>query len=270
MGAKRPLMGALPQAVPFQCNTCGATVTTVPYEALEREGGLCPRCGSNVRIRSLTHLLSIGLQGRSIPIAQWKKTRQSVYGVSDWPGFAKHLHRVCRYTNTQFDRVVFPKAIFLDVTAPDEAFIGKADVLLCSDVLEHVTPPVQRAFDGLFAMLRPGGTLVFTVPYTLDETVEHFPDLYAWKLVDLKATPVLVNRTRSGKIETFEGLVFHGGRKAVLEMRVFGLKSILEHLAAAGFVGVTVMAEDVPEYGIRLEPWSRPITARRPPIEQPN
>lgn len=263
-------MGATASAAPFQCNTCGASVTTVPYEALEREGGQCPRCGSTVRIRALTHLLSLALQGRSVPTVDWVPTRKTVYGVSDWPGFAAYLHRVCRYTNTQFDRDAFPDATFLDITVPAEGFIGKADALLCSDVLEHVSPPVQRAFDGLFSMLQPGGTLVFTVPYSLEETVEHFPDLYAWKLVELRGTPVLVNRTRSGMIETFEGLVFHGGGKAVLEMRLFGLKSLLVHLAAAGFVDVTVMPDDVLQYGIRLEPWSRAITARRPLTEQPS
>jgi len=263
-------MGGTLRAAPFQCNTCGAAVTTVPYEALEREGGFCPRCGSTVRIRALTHLLSIALQGRSLPTVDWVPTRKTVYGVSDWPGFATYLRRVCRYTNTQFDRDAFPDAPFLDITAPAASFIGTADALVCSDVLEHVSPPVQRAFDGLFSMLQPGGTLVFTVPYSLEETIEHFPDLYAWKLVDLQGAPVLVNRTRSGKLETFEGLVFHGGGKAVLEMRLFGLKSILAHLATAGFVDVTVMPEDVPAYGIRLEPWSRGITARRPPIGTPS
>lgn len=263
-------MGAHPEAVPFQCNTCGAAVTTVPYEALEREGGQCPRCGATVRIRALTHLLSIALQGRSLPTTEWVPARKVVFGVSDWPGFATHLRRVCGYTNTQFDRDAFPDATFLDIVAPAAALVGKADALICSDVLEHVAPPVQRAFDGLFSLLQPGGTLVFTVPYSLEETVEHFPDLYAWKLVELKGTPVLVNRTRGGKLETFEGLVFHGGGKSVLEMRLFGLKSILAHLAGAGFVDVNVMADDIPRFGIRLEPWSRAITAKRPAIDTPS
>jgi hypothetical protein len=50
----------------------------------------------------------------------------------------------------------------------------------------------------------------------------------------------------------------------VLEMRVFGLGDLQEHLAKAGFIDIEVMQSDVLQYGIRLEPWSRPIVARRP------
>ena len=58
---------------------------------------------------------------------------------------------------------------------------------------------------------------------------------------------------------------FHGGGEAVLEMRLFGLADLQRDIfARAGFVDVEVMADDVPQYGIRLEPWSRPIVARRP------
>ena len=248
----------------FQCNTCGGVVTTVPFEELHREGGICPGCGSTVRLREITHLVSMALHGKSLPTTEWPPTDRRVYGVSDWYGFAIYLSPVCKYLNTQFDKNEFPNALFLDITNPDAKYFGVADVIICSDVAEHVVPPVQRAFDGLLKMLRPGGTLVFTVPYGLTETIEHFPDLFEWVIGQRNGRQILLNKTKDGRAQEFDELKFHGGGAGVLEMRLFGLKSIFEHLNIAGFEDILVMPNDLPAYGIRLEPWSRAITAKRP------
>lgn len=54
---------------------------------------------------------------------------------------------------------------------PDEA---KADVILCSEVLEHVPDPV-RAFEKLFNLARPGGFVIVTVPFlSLMHQAPHF------------------------------------------------------------------------------------------------
>lgn len=248
----------------FACNVCGAPVTTVPAEELSREGGLCPACGSQVRLRAIAHLVGTALYGTSLPAPSWPRIERTGYGVSDWPGFGPVFGNAFHYINTQFDRELYPGALFLDVTRPAPELLGTADIVTCSDVLEHVEAPVQAAFDGLYSLLKPGGTLVFTVPYGLEYTVEHFPELHAWHLEDRAGTRVLVNRTRDGRRQEFADLVFHGGGDAVLEMRLFGLVDLRRHFASAGFVDVEVMPGDVLEYGIRLEPWSRPIVARRP------
>jgi SAM-dependent methyltransferase len=238
-------------------------VTNVPFEDLSAEESTCPTCGAQGRFRAITHLLSRALYGESIPASTWRYVEKTVYGVSDWPHFERFFARVFRYTNTQFDRDRYPNAVELDVTNPPPALLGTADVVLCSDVLEHVPPPAQPAFDGLYALLKPGGTLIFTVPYSFEPTVEHFPDLYDWKFRERDGRRLVVNRTRAGLLQVFSNLRFHGGGDAVLEMRLFGLPSLMEHFATAGFVDVEVMPDGVPEYGIRLEPWSRPIVARR-------
>lgn len=169
------------------------------------------------------------------------------------------------YVNTQFDPD-FRAPNFLDITAPSDEFIATADAVMCSEVIEHVAPPVERAFSGLFSVLKPGGVLIFTVPYTLGEsTIEHFPDLHDWALAERDGARVLFNATRDGRLQEFGDLRFHGGGREVLEMRVFSRAGLIENLQRAGFVDIRVMDENVERYGIvSQQAWSRPITARKP------
>jgi SAM-dependent methyltransferase len=181
-------------------------------------------------------------------------------GLSDWPVLADALARVYPYRNTFFDEE--PQ---LDISNLPAEFIRGADFLISSDVFEHVAPPVQRAFDGAFSMLRPGGLLILTVPYIpAGRTVEHYPRLDDFAVVQLRTGHVLVNRTRDGILEVFDDLVFHGGPGSTLEMRIFGLQDILVALDAAGFIDV-VIAPDDPEHGVIWhDDFSRTLVARVP------
>jgi hypothetical protein len=134
-----------------------------------------------------------------------------------------------------------------------------------SDVFEHVAPPVQRAFVGAYALLRPGGLLVLTVPYVPDgSTQEHYPELDDYALVPLQSGHVLVNRTSAGALQVFEDLVFHGGPGATLEMRLFALPDIVASLEAAGFEEVSVVDEDLAHGVVWQDDYSRTLTARKP------
>lgn len=79
---------------------------------------------------------------------------------------------------------------------------------------------LQHGFDNMFSLLKPGGFIVFSVPYNLApaEHLEHYPDLYDYTIKE--GEHVLYNRTSSGKREKFRDLVFHGGPGSTLEMRV--------------------------------------------------
>lgn len=133
------------------------------------------------------------------------------YGVSDWPMFAAHLSPKISYINTQFDRSLFVEQPVLDITNPPPDWANTADLVICSEVLEHVAPPVHQAFVGLAALLKSGGSLVFSVPYSFEETVEHFPDLYDWTIEEKSGTRALLNTTRDGRSQRFDDLCFHGG-----------------------------------------------------------
>ena len=101
----------------------------------------------------------------------------------------------------------------LDIAAAGIApeFMGK-DFIISSEVLEHVTPPVSRAFENVRKMLKPGGLFVLTVPYgTQVETVEHFPELHEFSIVEKDGSFVLRNKTQAGVVQEFNDLIFHGG-----------------------------------------------------------
>lgn len=252
--------------VPFTCNICGTGVSDLQPD-LDPESSTCTLCGSTVRLRMLVHLLSSELHGRSTTAPDWPPQLDvKVLGISDWPLLRRFLAPVVGYVSTQFDSdLLADDVVQLDVTNPPAGLAGSADFVICSEVLEHVEPPVQRGFDGLYALLKPGGTLVFTVPYGLDATVEHFPNLYDWHIDERDGQRVLVNRTRDGSVEEFANLRFHGGGEDVLEMRAFGLADLIAHLELAGFVDVRVRQEHVLDFGICCKyNWALPITARRP------
>lgn len=250
----------------YRCNICAADNNS--FDAvLDPEGSVCRKCGSNIRQRAVGRLISDAVFGESLPFSSFLRSDVRGIGISDSPRFAEYLrHALPHYQNMQFDRALTSAwAPYADVKAPPRSMHGAADFVTCSEVLEHVEPPVQPAFDGLFTLLRPGGTLILTVPYTLGETVEHFPDLNSWHLEQRQGERILVNRTESGEVQHFDGLHFHGGGEDVLEMRVFGLQDVFTHLEDAGFTDIRVHDENMLDYGIFFKyNWGLPITAKRP------
>lgn len=251
------------ELIDFRCNICGNTNFAVPQPSFGREDGSCRHCGSSVRMRSVIHHLAMGLFQAPTVLPEFP-TRADLRGVgmSDWEGFAAPLAQKLGYQNTFFHQE--PK---LDITAPvPQQWRGANAFVLSSDVLEHVPPPVQRAFHGCFELLQPGGLLVLTVPFgAKPRTAEHFPELDVFTIAELGADRVLVNRTRSGALQVFDGLVFHGGPGATLEMREFARVDVVQQLHAAGFVEVRVHEAEYRPYGIlHQHMFGLAITAWRP------
>lgn len=246
----------------FTCNVCGTQNSGIPFLTLGREGASCSGCGSSVRMRSIVHTLSTSLFGLSLPLHEFPLRRDLVgIGLSDWLGYAVRLAGKLSYTNT-----FYHQEPFLDIVEPPRESWGTCDFIISSDVFEHVPPPVSRAFAGVYALLKPGGHLVLTVPYGDNpESIEHFPELHIYKMVELGGDYVMVNRTRDGRFELHTNLVFHGGPGDTLELRQFALHDTLDLLRATGFVDVHLHDEQVPEWGIILQHGhGLPITARRP------
>lgn len=220
------------EAMTFRCNVCG-TDNTVAIAQCHRELAACTACTANARFRGVIWGLANALGGGRAqrPLVDWpvdKKVRG--IGMSDAPAYAEPLARVCDYTNTFYDAE--PR---LDITAPRLPW-KDLDFIISTDVFEHVAPPLGRAFDGLAALLRPGGALIFSVPYTYaDETLEHFPELHTWQLGEFQGKRVLINRDRGGRYTVHDDLVFHGGSGATLELRVFSRNHLTRELRASGF-----------------------------------
>ena len=250
--------------VRFQCNLCGSD-NAVPPARISREIASCAHCQSTVRLRGMAHLVVREVLRVEQPLAAVAPHRRlRGIGLSDDRRYAPRLAHIFDYENTFLDAE--PK---LDITAVPPERSGRYDFVTSSDVFEHVAPPVQRAFDGARALLRPGGVLILTVPFTLDAyTVEHFPELYDWRIERRDGAARLHNVTRDGRTQRFDDLVFHEGPGpdgqpcAALEMRVFSRASLERACRDAGFARVRFVTEPCARFGIEWpEPFSMPMVA---------
>jgi SAM-dependent methyltransferase len=241
----------------FRCNICGQ-VGVVKVTDLDREVPSCLTCGSTLRFRSLIRVLSVELFGKSLALPDFPVDRTvKGIGMTDWEGYASGLAQKFDYRNTSCFHE--PK---LDITDVPSVFEGAFDFVICSDVFEHVVPPVSVAFENARKLLKPQGVLIFSVPYTKEaETAEHFPELFDYQLQKRDKRYVLENITRSGETQVFDNLVFHGGPS--LEMRVFSESSLLEEFQTAGFGKLKIYQEPDFEHGIYWYcDWSLPMAAR--------
>jgi hypothetical protein len=103
----------------------------------------------------------------------------------------------------------------------------------CSDVLEHVIPPVSIAFENLFKIIKSNGFLVLSVPVDVlsEKTEEFYPDLKNFEVIDEK-----VHWTNSKGIEIIdENPEWHGGRGITLAFRVWSEQDLIQQLTRVGF-----------------------------------
>jgi GT2 family glycosyltransferase len=243
----------------YRCNICGRACKT-PVVDLGREKPSC-ECSSTVRSRSIVHLLSKELFGRSLALPDFPvRPDLHGWGMSD-AGYSDLLLKKIGYTNTFYHQE--PR---FDISAPlDPSLEGTLDFLISTEVFEHIAPPVSRSFENARRLLKPTGVFIFTVPYTLNpSTSEHFPDLHDYEVINRTgANPILKNITHDGREQVFDNLVFHGGSGATLEMRVFSKTGLMAELEQAGFVNIRICSEPCWEFGIYWQdPWSLPIAAR--------
>ncbi len=250
--------------VSFICNVCG-TGNRCPEQQLRREVASCHHCGSSVRTRGLVEMLSQELFGVSLLLPDFPRVKSlRGLGMSDPAQFADALSHRFDYRNTFFDRE--PR---FDITRVAEQEYGQFDFIVSSEVLEHVRQPSLKAFQNVAKLLKPGGVLLLTVPYSLNpETVEHFPELCRYGLATVGDQTVLVNRTKEGCLQVFEDIVFHlGCGDPALEMRQFSEQGLRQLLVTAGFDEVKFHGGVHRAFGIsQEETWSLPIAARKGPF----
>lgn len=247
----------------FTCNLCGSR-TESKAGIDDHESSSCTVCGSSARFRAIALALSRALFGLDLPMTKFPVLKSvRGLGISDSEMIAGPLARCFTYINTHYDR----EPTF-DLMRPDEREFGRYDFVLCSDVLEHVPPPPDTAFETLSRLLKPTGFLILTVPYTLDPaTIEHFPDLGPFGMAEVDGETVLVSRSGENGYRVFDHLTFHGGPGFTLEMRVYSEADLRAKLAAAGLPEVRSQAQGSRKFGVAFPgPWSLPLLASRGPF----
>lgn len=216
-----------------------------------REGANCLWCNATSRDRAM--LLNI----HWVFFKKFLKNPRSVpkiVGVSDGHLMEKILKRIYRSNYKNYHYHQEPK---LDITQVSSNLHHSADIVSCTEVLEHVAPPVSSAFLGLRDLLRKDGTLVLSVPHT-DSTgshVEHFPEMTHCELF-LGDTSRLVGTLKSGERVEFTDLIFHGGVGFTLEYRVFSFRSLKKEILDSGFAEFR-LNRNFRVLGIVWENWSR-------------
>jgi SAM-dependent methyltransferase len=246
--------------ITFTCNLCGSSNTV---EAIPWETPTCSSCGSNVRMRAIIYMLALELFGEERLLPDFPQCAGvKGFGMSDAQCYSTLLAEKTNYTNTFYDREPY-----LDITESHSDQHGTYDFILSSDVFEHVAPPIDRAFEEAFRLLKPYGVLCITVPSVIaDQTDEHYPDLHQYSVIELAGEHVLINRKKDRTLEIHGNLVFHGGIGATLEMRLFAQADLVRKLRGAGFSDVVLQMEPVERFGIVFDgPWSRPLVARKQP-----
>ena len=219
-------------------------------------------------MRSIVQVLTTELFGRSMSISEIAPPRPDIVGIgmSCWDGYAVPLAHRIGYTNTYYHQPPL-----LDITDIDPSMEGTLDFVISTDVYEHVAPPVSLAFTNTKRLLKPDGVFVFSVPFShpggeMHPTQEHFPNLFKYEIIEADGKFTLKNTTRSGEVEHFDNLVFHGGPGTTLEMRVFSEWSLLAELEQAGFQEVTIYSDSDLPHGIYWKnKWSVPVSARLAP-----
>jgi hypothetical protein len=216
-----------------------------------REGANCFWCNATSRDRAMLLNIHYAFFSR---LLKNPRTIPNIIGISDGHLIEKILKTVYKSHYQNFHYHQEPK---LDITQVPLNLYSSADIVSCTEVLEHVAPPVDLAFSGLRKLLRKNGTLVLSVPHS-DSTgvhLEHFPEMTNTHLI-LDEKPRLVGMLKNGKWTEFANLVFHGGVGFTLEYRVFSFHSLREEILDSGFTKYR-LNRNVRVFGIKWESWSR-------------
>ena len=245
----------------FLCNVCG-TPNCLPRRRLTREDGHCMDCGCYGRLRSMMYAVTARFSPDEIILARMAPRKEiRGLGCSNW-GYADLLTEKFDYVNTFYDHD--PQ---LDLCNVDwsrwqpESF----DFITCTDVLEHIEPPIDKTFENMYRLLKPGGAAIITVPTTLDPvTREHFPNLNDWEIMTEDENRVLVNRLPDGTVERFDDLCFHGDEGMTLEFRYFTRQGLIDCVQRAGLRVAKIHEKSLDAYAIPLGSDNFVLVAEKP------
>lgn len=219
-----------------RCSICDEVVKFAP--ATTEDAG-CNSC--NVTLRAQIVHTAV-LQGLGYPL---NVRRNSIspdmsrvgLGISDDWRLALSFASLFNYTNSYLHQ--FPN---VDLCSPPPNCFEYFEFISCSDVLEHIPPPIDQAIEGLYSMLKPGGFAVVSVPLIRgSEYREFYPGLVEWEIRNV----AVVWTDSEGR--SYEDCFpeFHGGQGLTLAFRQWTEQVLIEKLMARGFSNVVSLA--IPE-----------------------
>jgi len=229
---------------------CNITGKSFDLNDDEKDRETACRFGFNSRFRAISYVFTKLFYGECKILSDLEDNKNiKGIGMSD-SGWANIFETKFNYTNT-----FYHTSPYLDIYNDEHVKnYNNLDFIISSDVFEHIDPypSIQIAFNNLHKMLKNGGSIIFSVPFTYGKHIEHFPNLYKYEIKKENDDYILYNTTIDNKKEVFKNLCFHGGPGNVLEMRVFSNISIISFLKKSGFVDITFyeINEDMKKYGI--------------------
>jgi len=230
-----------------RCTLCDAAIhEETAGKAMDfREGLVCPRCRCNARQRAAAIVLFEALDGRAdahayateqaTPFYTALKRRMSHLSGSE---YVREWRRRLRLSTYLWRNGVRELVRFADLTALQRRD-ASLDAIVSLDVLEHL-PDHRPALRECARVLRPGGTLLVTVPF-----------------VPAFAQSRRLARMRDdGTIEHFAEPEYHGDPVSggVLCFQHFGW-DLLDDMRDAGFVEARARLVFAPEAGIPESQW---------------
>ena len=243
---------------PFLCNVCG-TRNRLPRWRLTREDGHCAQCQCYGRLRSMMYAVTARFSPDEAVLSRMSRGTLRGLGCSDW-GYAGYLAEKFDYVNTFYDRD--PQLDLCDVDWKRWP-AGSFDFITCTDVLEHVEPPVERTFENLRRLLRPGGAAILTVPILpATAAAEHFPRLHDWRIEGQgQSRPGEPPPRRRGR--TVRRSLFPRRRGDHPRVPRFSRQGLLETIRRAGLRAAAIHQTPVEAHAVPLGPSNFVLVAER-------
>ena len=224
----------------WSCVICGFKNKNT--EAI-REAMFCGKCNSTWRVRATALGVLVGTGFDKAPFPElgpnwfWRGV-----GASDHMALAAALASKFDYTNSYYHR--FPRLDLLNVAEDQRHQFG---FVICSDVLEHVPPPADRALVGIADLLADHGFAILSVPCGGREvpTDEYYPGLASWTEFEDRVEWIDID----GKPHVDFEPEFHGGGGQTLAFRLWGMGDFCDRVVASGFKAIGDIPAN-PELGV--------------------
>jgi SAM-dependent methyltransferase len=242
------------------CSICGKILF---FKVLSREGNRCKNCGSYWRTRSVIDAIS--LKYRFDKRVAFKNINPDfslkTLGMTDSTSITTTMPTKFMHVNSFYND--FPKVDLLNLSKElHECF----DLVICSDVFEHIPNNIEKAFMNLYTLIKMNGLLVFSVPlvkvsdktYDIDLDPkrselnkihkEYYPGLTNW---DHNVSNNSIRwEDSNSEIHINNEPEFHGGDGLTLTFRLFSKDSIESFLRSVGFRGIELFVNPVSKRNI--------------------